>query len=237
MGRAGGPAAGPGRLRRVALAPAAVALVAGIIAVLSASGPWAVIAGSASLLTVAAAAWASAGEAGTQGLPIEADGTSDEAGDRSGLARTASEDLLGAEVVDAFLSSRVAVARRAFRPLSVLYFEVYDVAGAGDVELLPLDLGIVVELLRRTLREADIAGIADSGCYVVVLEDTGEDGAVWTAERLRRNVQDRGNRRFRAGVASYPTHGLDGAELQLKAAAALVAARDWGNDRIEVAGL
>ena len=37
------------------------------------------------------------------------------------------------------------------------------------------------------------------------------------------------------GIASYPTHGLDTAELVAQAHAALVAAHDWTQDRIEVA--
>ena len=38
-----------------------------------------------------------------------------------------------------------------------------------------------------------------------------------------------------AGIASYPTHGLDTAELVAQAHTALGAAHDWTQDRIEVA--
>ena len=52
----------------------------------------------------------------------------------------------------------------------------------------------------------------------------------------RRNlVADGRVRRFRAGVAAYPAHGLEAEELEAKGRAALDAARDWATDRIEVA--
>jgi PleD family two-component response regulator len=72
--------------------------------------------------------------------------------------------------------------------------------------------------------------------YAMILEDTAEDGAVWTAERVRRNLAVSGSPcLFRAGVSSYPSHGLDAVELNERAERALSLARDWRRDRIEVA--
>lgn len=131
------------------------------------------------------------------------------------------------------LASRVAVARRALRPLSVVYLEVLD-ADEDGTEQVPEHA--VAATLSTTLRESDVVGRRTDGVYVFVLEDTGEDGAVWTAERLRRNLASAtGHRTFRAGVASYPSHGLDADAVAAKAAAALAAAREWKRDRIEVA--
>ena len=144
--------------------------------------------------------------------------------------------LLGPEFLLTTLRGRVAVARRALRPLSVVCFEAYDIDPDG-APTSPVSIADVAGVLRRTLREADVAGHLDRDAFVCILEDTGENGAVWTAERVRRNLLEGGrSRRFRAGVASYPAHGLEPEELEEKARAALVAARDWATDRIEVAG-
>lgn len=144
--------------------------------------------------------------------------------------------LLGSELVLPTLRSRMTVARRALRPLAVVCFEAHEISPSG-VSGAPVSTDLVDAVLRRTLREADVSGHLDDHAYVCILEDTGEDGAVWTAERVRRNLTDGGRpRRFRAGVASYPAHGLEPEELEAKARQALTAARDWTTDRIEVAG-
>lgn len=144
--------------------------------------------------------------------------------------------LLGAEFVPTTLRGRLGVARRALRPLSVVCFEVYETGTDGSLRA-PVATDTVAAVLRRTLRDSDISGHLDDAAFVCILEDTGQDGAVWTAERVRRNLlEGGGTRRFRAGVASYPSHGLESEELEAKARAALVAARDWSTDRIEVAG-
>lgn len=144
--------------------------------------------------------------------------------------------LLGAQFVQTTLRGRMAVARRALRPLALVCFEVHE-TGAGGAVGAPVPTDEVAAVLRRTLREADVSGHLEDHAYVCILEDTGEDGAVWTAERVRRTLAEGGRtRRFRAGVAAYPAHGLEPEELEAKAREALVAARDWETDRIEVAG-
>lgn len=145
------------------------------------------------------------------------------------------DGVLTQQVLELTLDQRVAVARRALRPLSIVYLEVLDVEGVnrgwGVDEL-------VSATIAATLRESDVVGRRSDGVYVFVLEDTGEDGAVWTAERMRRALSAAtGHRRFRAGIASYPSHGLEAPALVTKAAAALDAAREWKRDRIEVASL
>jgi len=142
--------------------------------------------------------------------------------------------LLDEHFVGTTLRGRLAIARRSLRPLAVVCLEVLETEGGATTVPVPEDE--VARVLRRTLREADVAGRGGRGAYTCILEDTGEDGAVWTAERLRRNLCEGGRaRRFRAGVAAYPAHGLEAEELEAKAQAALAAARDWTTDRIEVA--
>ncbi len=69
-----------------------------------------------------------------------------------------------------------------------------------------------------------------------MLEDTPEDGAIWTVERLRRalSVLDDAQTRW-AGIACYPAHAFSAEEVLDKAEAAYRQARDWAQDRIEVA--
>ena len=150
--------------------------------------------------------------------------------DETGAA--VSTQLLDGNYLAAALRGRVAVARRALRPLSVVHVRI--VAEEGDVGSIPARL--IAAAAEATLRESDIVGRRDDGIYVVVLEDTGEDGAVWTAERLRRHIAGTiGPQRFQAGVASYPSHGPDAEAVDASAAKALAAAQEWDRDRIEVA--
>lgn len=143
------------------------------------------------------------------------------------------DGVLNEEFLAVTLTNRVAVARRALRPLSIIHLEILDVDGDRVERVAD---GVVTAALAATLRESDVVGRRSDGIYVFVLEDTAEDGAVWTAERMRRGLASRGDeRRFRAGIASYPSHGLDAPAIEAKAAAALSVAREWKRDRIEVA--
>lgn len=131
------------------------------------------------------------------------------------------------------LRSRTEVARKANRPLSLVHLDVIEVTDDGRSRR-GRDLDTAI--LDSTLRESDLCGRRADGVYVFILEDTGEDGAVWTAERLRRRLVERGGgHRYCAGIASFPEHALDATSLDAKAATALDAAREWRQDRIEVA--
>ena len=69
-----------------------------------------------------------------------------------------------------------------------------------------------------------------------VLEDTPENGAIWTVERFRRQiVNEIEGITVWAGVAGYPAHAFDADTVVRLAEQALHSARDWGRDRIEVA--
>lgn len=144
---------------------------------------------------------------------------------------SASPVLLDVDYLSASLRGRVAVARRALRPLSVVHIMILGGQDGG-----PVPAELIAAAAEATLRESDIVGRTRDGIYVVVLEDTGEDGAAWTTERLRRHIAGTiGPQRFQAGVASYPSHGLDAESVDASAARALAAAQEWDRDRIEVA--
>ena len=83
----------------------------------------------------------------------------------------------------------------------------------------------------------NLARMAD-GTYGLMLEDTPEDGAVWAIERLRRALGTKlGLRTVRAGIACYPGQALNPVDIVEAARGAFATAREWPQDRIEVATL
>ena len=132
------------------------------------------------------------------------------------------------------LDSRVAAARRHLRPVAVVLLEVVEGLPADTPET--TDAGIVAEAIRTTLREADTACRLHNGEFALLLEDTPENGAIWTVERIRRYLAERSsNLTLWAGVACYPAHAFAPQELITAAGTALASAREWRQDRIEVA--
>jgi GGDEF domain-containing protein len=132
------------------------------------------------------------------------------------------------------LDARIATARRHLRPVAVVLMEV--IQGLQDGTPLPADPGQVATSIRETLREADTASRLLDGGYALVLEDTTENGAIWTVERIRRQVTTtHPGLTMWAGVACYPAHGLTTEEVLDRADLALDMAREWRQDRIEVA--
>jgi diguanylate cyclase (GGDEF)-like protein len=132
------------------------------------------------------------------------------------------------------LDSRIAAARRHLRPVAVALVQVVD--GREGKDRANADPTITADALREALRDCDTATRLANGRFGVVLEDTPENGAIWTLERVRRLIaQDHPNLTFWAGVACYPTHAFDVDALINCADKALTAAYDWHQDRIEVA--
>jgi diguanylate cyclase (GGDEF)-like protein len=142
--------------------------------------------------------------------------------------------LYGDKFFAVTLASRVAAARRHLRPVAVVLVEV--AAGVKDTDGVTADPTLVAAHITATLREADTACHLDGGRFGLVLEDTPENGAVWTVERVRRALSvERRDLTLWAGVACYPAHAFDADELLTRSAAALEAAKEWRQDRIEVA--
>jgi GGDEF domain-containing protein len=128
--------------------------------------------------------------------------------------------------------ARVEAARRHLRPVAIVLLEITEPTG------LPADARFITSILKDTLRSADTACRLDGDRrFGLILEDTPENGAVWTVERFRRQLTSRATMPYvvAAGVACYPAHALDAADLRKRAIDALGAARQWRQDRIEVA--
>lgn len=120
------------------------------------------------------------------------------------------------------LEGRVATARRRLWPLALVMVEIDSLAAVE----------VFTVLLRRTIREADVACRIRPTTFAVILEDTAEAGGVWTAERIQiavakeREANSSGpGLRVAAGVASYPGHALQTDQLLDAARSALARAR------------
>lgn len=132
------------------------------------------------------------------------------------------------------LDSRIAAARRHLRPVAVALLDV--VHGRNGEDRPAAEPKMVADCLRETLRESDTATRLSDGRYGIVLEDTPENGAIWTMERVRRRLAEEvDGLTMWAGVACYPAHAFDVPALVDQADKALRDAREWHQDRIEVA--
>lgn len=132
------------------------------------------------------------------------------------------------------LDTRISAARRNLRPVAVVLMEVIEGLGSGRPR--PAAPRDVASSILETIREADTACRLLDGGYALVLEDTTENGAIWTVERIRRRLNgEHPDLTMWAGVACYPAHGLSTDEVLDRADLALDMAREWRQDRIEVA--
>jgi GGDEF domain-containing protein len=154
--------------------------------------------------------------------------------DAEGSLTDASTGLFNEQFFRVSLDTRVSAARRHLRPVAVVLVQVAEGVREGSPS--PVAPDLVAEGVRATLRDADTACRLDDGRFALILEDTPENGAVWTVERVRRALAvERPGQTLWAGIACYPAHAFDAWELFDRAANALEAAREWHQDRIEVA--
>jgi diguanylate cyclase (GGDEF)-like protein len=145
--------------------------------------------------------------------------------------------LLRERHLPVLLQQVVAAARRKVLPVSVVFWEVdgLDEAPAEARDQAVTALGAVA---WRTLRESDALFRIGDRVAVAVLVDTAEPGALTVAERVREQLRSSpvGDAlTVSAGIACYPTHALDAAELVGRAGHALESARANGFARDHVA--
>jgi diguanylate cyclase (GGDEF)-like protein len=130
--------------------------------------------------------------------------------------------------------ARIAAARRHLRPIAIVLLEVVE--GLGSELPHPADACSVATGIKGTLRDADTACRLEAGAFALLLEDTPENGAIWTIERLRRAMAGSNpGLTIWAGIACYPAHGFNTNELLDRAESALSHAKEWRQDRIEIA--
>jgi len=168
-----------------------------------------------------------------------------EARDRAMLAAT--RDPLTGLFNRGYLQEAFALelkrASRSHRAMSVVMIDIdhfkniNDTFGhaAGDRTLRE-----VAKRLIRASRSTDTLARYGGEEFVVILAETGFANAMVSAERFRAAidgmlVEGDGKRRLltiSAGVASYPEHGIDAAELLAHADAALYMAKRTGRNRV-----
>ena len=135
----------------------------------------------------------------------------------------------------ASLPSRLASAKRALRPLSVVLLAVGG-PQPGVVDDGPVTGREIAYGLLRTLRESDIACRLANGRFGLLLDETDATGAVLAIDRFRMQLaRESATRHLWAGIATYPTHALDATALLVAAHTALRDASAWGQSRIELA--
>ena len=126
---------------------------------------------------------------------------------------------------DLTLETRIAAARRHLWPITMVLVEARPPFGAPDAS--PSEWLTFTSLLQQTLREADVVCRLTSTTFALLLEDTSEAGGVWAAERVQSAMAEAASLpgwRLTAGVASYPTHGLNAGDVCDQARAALARA-------------
>ena len=162
-------------------------------------------------------------------LPVGTDTSEWEIDPVSGLLRERHLPVL--------LQQVVAAARRKVLPVSVVFWEL-DGLGAAPREAREQALTALGAIAWRTLRESDAVFRLGDDVAVGVLVDTAEPGAVLVADRVREALRGSpvgDSLTVSAGIACYPTHALDAAELVARAGRALELARDAGHQRDHVA--
>lgn len=245
----------------VCVGAALAALAAGVVAVATSAAGWGVMAGAAGVVAgVAGAALGAQARTATDSLRIakrdhlrlnrELDAlsatleeeltrgaTPESPREKAEHAFDAATGLYDERYFAVLVQQQVAAARRSLRPLSVVIFEV-DGLVESDEPTRHQALGVVGDVLRRTLRESDSACRLGELMIGAIFEDTPESGAVWAAERVRGTLLGSpvGDAlTISAGVACYPSHALGAAELVAQAGRALEEARKRGADRVEIA--
>jgi diguanylate cyclase (GGDEF)-like protein len=129
------------------------------------------------------------------------------------------------------LQQVVAAARRKVQPVSVIYWELDGFQQAPE-RACDEALTALGAIAWRTLRESDAVFRIGERAALGVLVDTAEPGAVIVADRVRSSLRTSpvgDTLTVSAGVACYPSHALDAAELVSRAARALDAARAEGD--------
>lgn len=185
-----------------------------------AAAAFALVAGAASLVVLrdAQRAEARAVAAASESLSLRQHELTPSERGRSALVDPDS-GLPDARFFELALETRVAAARRHLWPVTIVLLEL----GPANA-VAPAALGRFAALLRDTLREADVICRLGARTFGLLLEDTSEAGGVWAAERLQVALARDGGfpgRSLAAGVASYPTHGLQAGEVVSRARVAL----------------
>ncbi len=172
--------------------------------------------------------------------------------DRQELKQLAiTDDLTGLynrRFLDEYLRIQIAMARRKHNPIGFLVIDidhfkrVNDTYGheAGDLVLMRIG-----ERLRHVTRASDLPVRFGGEEFLVVMPDTGADGACAFAERVRAELSDQPiedlipaaslGLTVSIGVSVYPQHGESVSQVLRAADEALYRSKKQGRDRVTLA--
>lgn len=141
------------------------------------------------------------------------------------------------------LDREMARARRRQIPFSILMMDIdhfkrfNDTYGhlAGDEQL-----RLVARILKNLLRACDAGARYGGEEFLILLTETGPEGALFFAEKLRARVEEVRSQREQAvtvsiGVASYPDDGDDIEGIIREADAALYRCKRGGRNQVALA--
>ncbi len=142
------------------------------------------------------------------------------------------------------LNRMVAQTNRTLDPLSAIVLDLDHFKDINDVYGHPKGdetLAAVGAVLREAVRGSDFVGRSGGEEFLILLPDTGPEGAQKAAEKLRHSIEAisvRGIDREitgSLGIASVPVHASDADGLLRIADRALYVAKARGRNRVEVA--
>jgi diguanylate cyclase (GGDEF)-like protein len=153
-------------------------------------------------------------------------------------------DLYNARYLLSALDREVSRASRSQLELSVLFLDldrfklVNDHHGHLVGSRVLRELG---QLLQRSVRSIDTVARYGGDEFTILLVETGQEGAMQVADRIRRTVEETpfgGDRGLKLavtcsiGVATYPVHGHDREQLLDLADKAMYRSKSLGRNRI-----
>ncbi len=122
------------------------------------------------------------------------------------------------------VATKVATARRRLWPVSIALLHVNFGSAVSDKSDEQKAANEFAESIMSTIRDADVACRLSRKTFALILDDTDEDGGAWASERIQLAQARKGDSRISkvsAGVASYPSHGIEATEILSKAREAL----------------
>jgi diguanylate cyclase (GGDEF)-like protein len=161
-------------------------------------------------------------------------------------ARAATDSLTGlpnARAVQDNLKRMVAQAGRSLSPLAVValdldhFKQINDSFGHGRGDDVLAAVGAV---LSSTVRDQDFVGRQGGEEFIMLLPNTGRDGAISVAEKVRSAISNitivevTRDITISAGVAVFPDDGGDAITVVRNADRALYQAKAAGRDRVDV---